>query len=147
MPRLATRKGPAGPFSLSGGARGEPGGWPIIPGMSPMLAAALAEAAPFVASRGWVAPGEATIAAAQRLLDLVAALPRAPAVQAEPDGRVSFEWEAGDYGWLTLAVDDTGKLTHNAVLGEDEFTQAEDFGATLPDWAAELLGRVMRAGH
>jgi hypothetical protein len=68
-------------------------------------------------------------------------------VQVEPGGTISFEWEAGDHGWLTLTVDDHGQLAHSAVLGGDEFTQAEVFGDRLPDWAATLLQRVMRAGH
>jgi hypothetical protein len=115
--------------------------------MHPSLIAALADAAPLVADRGWTAPAPATIAAAERLLTLVGKLPRQPAIQAEPNGTISFEWEAGDHGWLTLTVDDQGQLTHSAVLGEDEFTQAEAFGDTLPDWAATLLQRLMRAGH
>jgi hypothetical protein len=115
--------------------------------MSPLLTAALAEAAPLIAHRGWLAPGPATLAAAERLLALVAALPRLPAVQVEPEGTISFEWEAADEGWLTLTVDDTGKLAHSAVIGEDEFTQAEDFGEALPGWASTLLVRLLRAGH
>jgi hypothetical protein len=81
------------------------------------------------------------------LLGLVATLARAPAVQVEPEGTISFEWEAADHGWLTLTVDDAGQLTHSAVLGEDEFSQAEAFGDALPDWAATLLARLMAAGH
>ena len=115
--------------------------------MSPLLSAALADAAPLAASRGWQAPAPATLAAAERLLALVAPQPRPPAVQVEPDGTISFEWEAADEGWLTLTVDDAGHLAHSAVIGEDEFTQAEDFGETLPDWAATLLARLLRAGH
>jgi hypothetical protein len=115
--------------------------------MHPLLTAAFAEAAPLIAHRGWIAPGAPTIAAAERLIGLVAALPRLPAVQVEPEGTVSFEWEAADEGWLTLVVDDAGKLTHSAVIGEDEFTQAEDFGEALPDWASTLLARLLRAGH
>ena len=115
--------------------------------MSPLLAAALEEAAPLIAHRGWIQPDAATLAAAERLLGLVAALPRPPAVQVEPEGTISFEWEAGDEGWLTLTVDDAGQLAHSAVIGEDEFTQAEEFGANLPDWAATLLARLLRAGH
>jgi hypothetical protein len=115
--------------------------------MSPLLAAALEEAAPLIAGRGWIAPSDKTLAAAARLLALVAPCPRAPSVQVEPEGTISFEWEAADHGWLTLCVDDLGQLTHSAVLGEDEFTQTEDFGDTLPGWATELLARVMRAGH
>jgi hypothetical protein len=115
--------------------------------MHPALAAALAEAAPLFAERGWTEPAPATIAAAERLLGLVATLPRAPAVQVEPEGTISFDWEAAEHGWLTLSVDDSGNLTHSAVLGEDEFTQAEPFGDALPDWAASLLQRLLATGH
>jgi hypothetical protein len=115
--------------------------------MSPLLSAALQDAAPLIATRGWITPSPATLASAERLLALLAPIARPPAVQVEPEGTISFEWEAGDEGWLTLAVDDQGQLTHSAVIGEDEFTQTEAFGATLPDWAATLLARLLRAGH
>ena len=115
--------------------------------MHALLAAALAEVAPLIADRGWIAPAPATIAAAERLLALVEKLPRSPAVQVEPEGTISFEWEAADHGWLTLSVDDIGQLTHSAVLDEDEFTQAEAFEDELPDWAATLLARLMAVGH
>jgi len=115
--------------------------------MHKSLQAALDDVAPLVETRGWIRPAPDTIAAAQRLLGLVEGLPRQPAVQVEPGGTISFEWEAGEHGWLTLSVDDQGQLTHSAVLGGDEFTQAEPFGDTLPDWAATLLKRVVRAGH
>jgi hypothetical protein len=115
--------------------------------MHPALSAALADAAPLIADRGWIAPAAATIAAAERLLALVEAMSRQPAVQVEPEGTISFEWEAADHGWLTLTVDDAGQLTHSAVLGEDEFTQAEAFADALPDWAHTLLRRLLAAGH
>lgn len=115
--------------------------------MHPSLRIALNEVQPLIDDRGWQAPTPETIAAAERLLQLVEQQPRQPQVQVEPQGTISFEWEAGDHGWLTLTVDDQGQLTHSAVIGDDEFTQAEAFGQTLPDWAASLLQRVMRAGH
>jgi hypothetical protein len=115
--------------------------------MHKSLQTALDEVEPLAATRGWIRPAPTTIAAAERLLGLVDAQARQPAVQVEPGGTISFEWEAGEHGWLTLSVDDQGQLTHSAVLGEDEFTQAEAFGDTLPDWADTLLQRVMRAGH
>ena len=115
--------------------------------MHSSLQTALDDVEPLVENRGWIRPAPATIAAAERLLKLVEHQPRQPAVQVEPAGTISFEWEAGDHGWLTLTVDDQGQLVHSAVLGEDEFTQAEAFGGALPDWAANLLQRVMRAGH
>jgi len=114
--------------------------------MHPALHAALEEAAPLIAGRGWQQPPIATIAAAERLLRLVAQH-RPPQVQVEPDGNISFEWEAAGQGWLTLTVDDQGQLTHSAVLGEDEFTQAEAFGEALPGWADTLLRRLLSAGH
>ncbi len=100
-----------------------------------------------IAARGWTAPEPATIAAAERLLGMIDRLARPPAVQVDPAGTLSFEWEAADHGWLTLTVDDQGRLTHSAVLGEDEFTQVEPFGGTLPDWAGTLLKRLLAAGH
>ena len=115
--------------------------------MHQALQAALDEAAPLVATRGWTPPAKATIAAAERLLTLVAKMPRQPAVQTEPSGTISFEWEAAEHGWLTLTVDDAGQLTHAAVLGEDEFTQSEPFGDALPDWAGTLLQRLLATGH
>ena len=115
--------------------------------MHQALQSALQEVAPLIVDRGWTNPSPETIEAAERLLKLVEKMPGQPAVQVDPEGTISFEWEAADHGWLTLTVDDLGQLTHSAVLGEDEFTQAEAFGDALPDWAAELLGRVMRAGH
>jgi hypothetical protein len=100
-----------------------------------------------VQHRGWSAPAPATVAAAERLLRLVGGLSRPPTVQVEPDGRISFEWEAAGHGWLTLTVDDDGRLSHGAVLGEDEFAQTEAFEDVLPDWATMLLRRLLSAGH
>jgi hypothetical protein len=115
--------------------------------MRTALQTALDEVEPLIAERAWTRPTQPTIAAAERLLALVENLPRQPAIQVEPEGTISFEWEAAGHGWLTLTVDDQGQLTHGAVLGEDEFTQAEDFGDALPDWAGTLLQRLLAAGH
>jgi hypothetical protein len=115
--------------------------------MSPLLVAALDEAAALAAGRGWSAPSDATIGEAQRLLDLLAALPRAPMVQVEPHGAISLEWEAGEYGWLSLSVEGIGKLEHSAVIEGDEYAQVEDFGGELPHWAGALLQRLLALGH
>lgn len=115
--------------------------------MSPLLEAAFADIAPLQEMRGWPKPTDATVAAAERLLALVAGLGRPPAVQVEPDGTIAFEWEAADHGWLTLVVDDAGKLLHRAVIDEDEYEQVEDFGDELPGWATALLARLLRIGH
>ena len=115
--------------------------------MHPALETALQDVEALIADRGWQRPKQQTFEAAERLLHLVDKMPRPPAVQVEPEGTISFEWEAAEHGWLTLTVDDQGQLTHSAVLGEDEFTQAEAFGDALPDWAATLLQRLFAAGH
>ena len=115
--------------------------------MHPELASALHDVEPLIASRGWTRPPPATVAAAERLLRLVEALPRPPAIEVDPDGTISFEWEAAEHGWLRLTVDDRGQLTHGAVIGEDEFAQAESFTHSLPGWADTLLQRLMAAGH
>jgi hypothetical protein len=114
--------------------------------MHALLATALADIEPLVAGRNWVPPSPATLAEATRLLDLVAPY-RPPQVAFEPDGTLVLAWEAAGHGWLTLSVDGGGQLTHGAVIDEEEFTQTEDFGDALPGWAAELLARLMRAGH
>lgn len=114
--------------------------------MHAILMAALDEAAPLVADRGWAHPTPTTLAEADRLLCLVADH-RPPSVQVVPDGAVRLEWEAGEHGWLALTVDGSARLTHSAVIGEDEFERAEDFGDVLPDWAGMLLSRLMQAGH
>ena len=115
--------------------------------MHEQLTAALKEAEPLITARGWTQPTPATVASAERLLELVAKHQRQPTVQVDPTGTISFEWEAADHGWLTLTVDDQGQLTHSAVLGEDEFTQTEAFTDQLPDWANSLLQRLLGAGH
>jgi len=115
--------------------------------MSPLLRAALDEARLLAAERGWILPNERTIAEAQRLLELVQAQWGAPAVQAEPGGAISLEWEAGARGWLKLSVDGSARLEHSAVIEGDEYAQFEDFGDALPDWARHLLGRLFVVGH
>jgi hypothetical protein len=115
--------------------------------MHQALEAALQEVEPMIANRGWTRPTPEAIQAAERLATLVDKLARPPAIQVEPEGTISFEWEAADHGWLTLTVDDQGQLTHSAVIGEDEFTQTESFDDKLPDWAASLLQRLLAAGH
>lgn len=114
--------------------------------MHALLTAALADARPLVASRGWAYPTQATLVEADRLLQLVAQH-RAPTVLVDPDGSVRLEWEAADRGWLTLTVNGSGQLVHSAVIDEDEFEQSEAFSDVLPGWAGTLLGRLMQAGH
>lgn len=114
--------------------------------MSPLLRTAVDEARALAAARGWAVPSTQAIAEAQRLLDLVQAQWRAPAVQAEPAGAISLEWEAGAHGWLKLSVDGSGRLEHSAVIEGDEYAQLEDFGDALPDWARHLLGRLLGFG-
>jgi hypothetical protein len=116
--------------------------------MSPLLMLAIADAVPFVDGRGWTPPDSVTIAEADRLLALVAPLGREPMAEVEPDGSIALEWEAADHGWLRFTVDGSGRLAHSAVIGGDDYEQVEPFEDTrLPDWAAELLRRLMALGH
>ncbi|MED5622334.1 hypothetical protein [Ideonella sp. BN130291] len=115
--------------------------------LHPALAGALEEARALQA-RGWAVPGDATLAQAQRLLALVLAAGwRPPTVQADADGSLVLEWDAGARGWLQLRVDGSSQLTHSAVIEGDEYAKAEPFGDTLPDWADALLRRLLLAGH
>lgn len=116
--------------------------------MSPLLAAALEEAQTMTASRGWRPPSPETIAEAERLLGLTRANWRPPTtVQTEPEGTIAVEWEAGAHGWLRFIVSGTGQLAHAAVIDGDEYELAEPFADRLPDWARELLGRLLSREH
>jgi hypothetical protein len=117
--------------------------------MSPLLMLALVDAMPFVDERGWTSPEPATIAEADRLIALVAPLGRAPMAEVEPDGSIALEWEAAGHGWLRLTVDGSGQLAHSAVIAGDDYEQVEPFDGAdvLPEWAAELLRKLMAVGH
>ena len=111
---------------------------------------ALADAMPFVDERGWTPPASATLAEADRLLALVAPLGREPMAEVEPDGSIALEWEAADHGWLRLLVNGSGQLAHSAVIAGDDYEHVEPFDgvdAALPEWAAELLRKLMAVGH
>jgi hypothetical protein len=114
--------------------------------MHPLIAAALNEATPMVESRGWALPTPSTVAEAERLLALTSRH-RPPTIQIDAVGSIRLEWEASEMGWMTLTVDGSGQLKHNAVIGEDEFELTEVFGDVLPAWAATVLERLVRAGH
>jgi hypothetical protein len=117
--------------------------------MSPLLTQALEEARDLAAERGWVLPGEAALAEAERLLAIVKAHWRAPtSVQVEPDGAITLEWDAGAHGWLQLGVQGTGQLAHSAVIEGDEYAQSEAFDSDgLPGWADALLRKLLLVGH
>ncbi len=111
--------------------------------LSPLLLAALDEVRPLVTSRGWQLPSDAVIAEAERVLALVASTAVPPAVQCQPEGAVTFDWDAGDQGWLSVSVRGEGQLEHSAVINEDEYSQCEPFdGRMLPPWAGTLLQRL-----
>jgi hypothetical protein len=115
--------------------------------MSPLLAKALEDARSLAVERGWHLPDGATLAEAERLLELVGREWRAPQVQAEPDGALTLEWDAGARGWLQLSVRGQGQLAHSAVIEGDEYTQSEAFSDGLPGWADALLRKLLLVGH
>ena len=110
--------------------------------LPPLLAAAIEEVRSLAEQRAWALPDDATLDEARRLLALVRAGWPEPAVQVEPDGQVSFTWEAGRRGWLTFTVGGRGLLAHNGVIVGDDYVKEEPFGEALPAWAAEVLRRL-----
>jgi hypothetical protein len=113
------------------------------------IAEALDEARALAAQRPWQLPNEATVIEAQRLLDLVSVEWPAPEVQAQANGAIALEWEAGGdadaRGWLTLTVVGQRTVEHAAVIDGDEYGLTEDFVDVLPGWANELLRRLHQA--
>lgn len=112
--------------------------------ISPLLANALADVRVLSERRAWTPPVEATIAEAQRLIELVLPLARPPDVLVEPHGAISLEWEVGARGWLKLTVEGMGQIEHAAVIEGDEYTRVETFEEDrLPPWAGEVLKRLL----
>ncbi len=106
------------------------------------LDTAVAEAHALALHRDWQLPSNATVKEAERLLELVSTEWPAPEVQAQADGAICLDWEAGAHGWLTLTVTGQRKLEHAAVIDGDEYGLTEDFADVLPGWAQELLRRL-----
>jgi hypothetical protein len=110
------------------------------------IAEALAEAQALASQRDWQVPTEATVAEAQRLLDLVSLEWPAPELQTQADGSITLDWEAdlsaNSHGWLTLTVVGQNTVEHAAVIDGDEYGLSEAFTDVLPDWAHQLLRRL-----
>lgn len=115
--------------------------------MNPLIAAALEEATPLVATRGWQLPSEPTLREAELVLQLTHARWPPPTPLVDADGAITFEWDAGERGWVELRVDGSGQLSHSAVIEGDDYARTEDLAGPasagrLPDWAAEVLRRL-----
>ncbi len=106
------------------------------------IAEALAEAQNLAAQRDWQVPTQATVAEAERLLELVSTTWPAFEVQTQADGSIALEWDAGAHGWLTLTVVGQNTVEHAAVIDGDEYGLSEAFNNVVPDWAQELLQRL-----
>lgn len=114
--------------------------------MHPLLRDALDETAALEAERGWQRPDEATLSEAQHVLSLVHPRWRAPQVEVQADGSVTFDWQSGDRGWVQMSVRGRGRLVHEGVIDGDDYEQDEAFAADaaeLPAWAGEVLGRLL----
>lgn len=116
--------------------------------MHPLLEAAADEARTLGAPRGWAAPSEAALAGADALLPLLLERWRPPQVQVEPEGAVVLEWDSAQ-GWLQLRLAGDGQIAHSAVIGGDDYQQAEAWapGQPLPGWVAALLPRLFAGEH
>ena len=106
------------------------------------IAEALLEAQALATQRDWQAPSETTVEEAERLLALVNIAWPGPDVQAQADGSIALEWDAGAHGWLTLTVVGQCTVEHAAVIDGDEYGLSEAFIDAVPDWAQELLRRL-----
>jgi len=114
--------------------------------MHPLIRDALAETAD-LHDRGFKRPSEATLAEAERLLALVHPRWPAPQVEAQSDGALTLDWDAGTRGWLQLTVRGDGRLWHSAVIDGDDLEQDEAFADVLPAWADTLLDRLLPRPH
>ena len=111
--------------------------------MSPLLAAAVDDSRALVKLGVWSAPNDVTLREADRLLKLLAHAWPVPQVLVQPSGAIALEWEAGARGWLVLTLSGTATLEHAAVIDGDEYGLTEAFVDAVPDWAQELLRRLL----
>ena len=111
--------------------------------VSPLLAAALDDSRALANLGVWTAPCDVTLREADRLLKLLAGTWPMPQVLVQPTGAIALEWEAGGRGWLVLTLSGTATLEHAAVIDGDEYGLTEDFVDAVPDWARELLRRLL----
>jgi hypothetical protein len=76
------------------------------------------------------------------------ALPRgklAPAVSAETDGHLTFEWYRSDGRTLSVSLSFEGKLHYSALLGHDKVFGTEPFVNDIPRSILDLIERMHSA--
>ncbi len=67
----------------------------------------------------------------------------APAVGAEPDGHITFEWYRAPEQILSVSVDATGALYYAALLGTEKTHGTELFRGRMPNVLVDLISRVV----
>ena len=79
--------------------------------------------------------------------EVVESLPRGipvPAVGAEPDGQLTFEWYSNPRRLLSVSVTPDGDLHYAALIGGSKAFGTEPFFGTMPRRILELVQRVTR---
>ena len=85
-------------------------------------------------------------ATAERARDFAGTFPPdlpAPAVGAEPDGHITFEWYRAPEQILSVSVDATGALYYAALLGTKKARGTELFRGRMPNVLVDLISRVV----
>ena len=79
---------------------------------------------------------------AYRLMEALPAGLPLPALGAEPDGQITFEWHHASRRTLSVSISPSGDLHYAALLGSSRAYGTEAFFGELPHTILELIGRV-----
>ena len=91
---------------------------------------------------GVCAVSEATLAQALALLDLLPSALPDPEISAHPDGEIAFEWSLGPRRVLTVAVNESGRVSYAALFGSARQHGSEHLLGVLPDPVGQALRRL-----
>jgi hypothetical protein len=88
---------------------------------------------------------EETCSRARSFLDALPSELRDPAVGAEPDGQLTFEWYESPNRTLSVSVSPNGELHYAALLGAASAYGTEPFHTDAPRNILDLIRRVTGA--
>jgi hypothetical protein len=99
---------------------------------------------------GWDGYGAAPVspeayAYAYRFVESLPLGTPSPAVTAEPDGHLAFEWYVSPHRTLSVSVSPEGDLHYSALLGPNKAFGTEVFFGGIPKTILDLIHRVQTA--
>jgi len=110
----------------------------------------LHEASEEASRRNWDGYGaepvsSATLAQALTFLDLLPTTLPTPDISAHPDGELAFEWSLGPRRLLTVSINESGRLSYAALLGQARLRGTDFLLDALPEPISFALRKLYAA--